>query len=323
MIPEIPGIFLKRALLSALMASAVFCFIPRDAQAVQWQALARTGRHEVAIDSGSIRLTKLSRLAVWLRFTPLDELQRKQAAAEYGQKAYRLHLEYYEIDCSEQSAVSGIVEILGPARKRLALVKSDGPPEAIIPGSALDLAARQICPALEDDSVSDENDIESPDSGALPEEAQEKQIPEEARFAIVEALQKTERDPKDLEAWRGLGNAYYDADSPAQAIAAYDRALAIKTDDSNILNDQGAMFRQTGEFTRALANFEKARSADQSNLESLYNIGYVLAFDLNQIDKAVVVWRRYLTLDKTSESSRQVLSFIERYAKPDSKNARK
>ena len=300
----------------ALLVTVLFSAMPTTAMAVQWQPLARTGRHDVAIETGSIRMTNLSRLAVWLRFTPLDDVQRRQAAAEYGQKSYRLHLEYYEIDCGEQYAVLGVVEILGPANKRLARVKSGGPPEVIIPGSVLDLAARKVCPSVDENAVSEEDEIEVPDSAPLPEETPAKTIPDESRRAIDQALQKTENDPGDLEAWRELGNAYFDADMTTQAIAAYDRALAIKPDDTNILNDQGAMYRQAGNFTRALANFEKARSVDRYNLESLYNIGYVLAFDLNQIDRAVAVWRSYLNLDKTSETSRQVQSFIERYGKP-------
>jgi tetratricopeptide (TPR) repeat protein len=75
------------------------------------------------------------------------------------------------------------------------------------------------------------------------------------------------------------------------------------------------MYRQKNEFTRALANFEKARKVDPNNLESLYNIGYVLAFDLNQIDRAVTVWKSYLALDQYSETARQVQSFIDRYSK--------
>jgi tetratricopeptide (TPR) repeat protein len=281
--------------------------------AVQWEPLARTAQHDVAIETGSIRLTSLSRLAVWLRFTPLGEQQRKQSAAEYGQKNYRLHLEYYEIDCSEQSAVLGLVDILGSGNKRLLRTKGNSTPDAIIPGSVLNLALLKVCPALEEEASSDANEIETPDSGTVPEELEQKPVPEESRQSIADALQKTESDPKNIETWRELGNAYYDADMHSQAIAAYNRALSIKPDDTNILNDQGAMYRQTGDFTRALANFEKARQVDPYNLESLYNSGYVYAFDLNQIDKALVLWRRYLILDRTSETSRQVQSFIDRY----------
>jgi tetratricopeptide (TPR) repeat protein len=177
------------------------------------------------------------------------------------------------------------------------------------------MAAQKVCPALEEDSVSTEDDIATPESETPPEAPVERQISEELQQEITAAIQRTELDPGNLEAWRALGNAYFDADLNAQAIAAYNRALAIKPDDTNILNDQGAMYRQRGDFVNALTNFEKARQVDSSNLESLYNSGYVLAFDLNQIDKAIVLWRRYLALDSTSETSRQVQSFIERYDK--------
>ncbi|MBC8018984.1 MAG: tetratricopeptide repeat protein [Verrucomicrobia bacterium] len=299
------------------------CSMPLSATAVQWELLARTAQHDVAIETGSIRLTNLSRLAVWLRFTPLGEQQRRQAAAEYGQKAYRLHLEYYEIDCSEQSAVLGLVDILGAGDKRLIRTKGNSTPDAIIPGSVLNLALQKVCPALEEDAINDADEIETPDSGTAPAELEQKQIPDELLQLIAEALHKTESDPKNIETWRELGNAYFDADMHVQAIAAYNRALSIKPDDTNILNDQGAMYRQSGDFTRALANFEKARRVDPFNLESLYNSGYVLAFDLNQIDMAIVLWRRYLTLDRTSETSQQVQSFIERYDRPAGNISRK
>jgi tetratricopeptide (TPR) repeat protein len=314
---------MNRALRRNLLLAAAGCILPWSAHAVQWEPLARTGRHDVAIDTGSVRLTSLSRLAVWLRFMPIDEQQRKQAATEYAQKTYRLHLEYYEIDCSEQSAVLGLVDILGPSKKRLARTKGNNIPEAIIPGSVLDLAFQKVCPALEEDTFNNEVDIETPDSEAIPEEPEPKQISEESRQFIAAATQKTESDPKNLEAWRELGNAYFDADMYPQAISAYNRALALNPDDTNILNDQGAMYRQTGDFTRALANFEKARQVDPKNLESIYNSGYVLAFDLNQIDKAIVMWRSYLKLDKTSETSRQVQSFVDRYGRPAGESVRK
>jgi Tetratricopeptide repeat len=324
MIETASNINMNRALRQALLLTAACCIMPLSVQAVQWEPLARTEQHDVAIDTGSVRLTNLSRLAVWLRFTPFGEQQRRQAAIDNGQMSYRLHLEYYEIDCSEQSAVLGLVDILGPAGKRLTRKKGGGPPETIIPGSVLDMAARKVCPDLEDNSVSVDDDIEAPESEP-PENVPpvESQITEESLQLIPGAIQKTVRDPKNLEAWRELGNAYFDADMPAQAIAAYTKALAIKPDDTNILNDQGAMYRQTGDFTHALANFEKARQVDPFNLESIYNSGYVLAFDLNQIDRAIVMWRSYLALDKTSETSRQVQSFIERYGKSAGNNVRK
>jgi len=59
------------------------------------------------------------------------------------------------------------------------------------------------------------------------------------------------------ETWKELGNLYFDTDQAEQTIKAYERSLALRPNDSDTLNDQGAMYRQTGDFGRALANFEK------------------------------------------------------------------
>ena len=311
---------MKRTALTLATLTALTTMIPGAAQAVRWEPLARTARHNVAIDSSSIRLTPLSRLAVWLRFSPLGDAERRQAAAEYGQKNYRMHLEHYEIDCGEQNAVLMLLDVLGPASSRLSRSKGNNTPDAIIPGSVLDMAMQQICPSMEETAVTESDDTPAPaTSEEEPTQPEQKQLSEEVSRAINGAVHKTEADPNSLDAWRELGNLYFDADMPHQAIAAYTRALEIEPNETNILNDQGAMYRQIGDFPKALANFEKARAVDPENLESLYNTGYVLAFDLNQIDKALAIWRQYLAKDTSSDTARQVQSFVERYGKPEGK----
>ena len=312
---EIPGKNRTKVFFTSALLFAAFWSMPNHVWAVQWQPLARTGRHHVALDTDSVRLTSLSRLAVWLRFMPQGELQRKQAASEFGQKTYQLHLEYYEIDCSEQTAILGVVDILGPSKKRLLRMKGNNTLDAIVPGSVLDVAVQKICPVIEEDSRDSREQPESPDSSPLSATTEEKPVSDENRQIISDAVLQTETEPSSFEAWRDLGNAYFDADLPEKAIAAYDRALLLKPDSTDILNDRGAMYRQAGDFVRALSDFEKARVLDPYNLESIYNSGYVLAFDLNQRDKALVVWKMYLKLDRTSETARQVLSWVERYEK--------
>lgn len=286
----------------------------QPAEAVQWQALASTSRHEVALDEASVRLTPLARLAVWLRFTPFGESQRRAAGAEYGVKGYRSHLEYYEIDCSEQSAVLGLIDIYGSGRSRLKRLVGGGRPEAIIPGSVLDRAARQVCPQLDSEAFDEDRDEPTPNGGGLNAAERNSKLTEEQRKQLAELQAAAERTPGSFEQWVRLGNAYFDVDLPDQAIAAYGRALALHPDDADVLNDQGAMYRQRGDFDKALANFEKAYRLDPNNLESLYNQGYLYAFDLNDIPTALALWKRYLQRDATSETAKQVQSFIERYS---------
>lgn len=296
----------------SVAAALAAALLPSLAHAVEWRQLTRTERHNVALAMDSVRLNANARLVVWLRFTPRGERQRREAAAEYGQKEYRLHLENYEIDCSEKTFVMGMIDIMGNGGRRLARQKGNGKLDVIPPGSVLDLAALRVCPEL-DEAASDSD--EAPDTSAdAVQPAAESRLPQETQQLIETARRHAESSPDESSAWTMLGNAYFDADMPNEAIEAYGRSLAIKPNDSDVLNDQGAMYRQVGDFAHALENFEKALANDPGNLESLYNLGYVNAFDLNRMDLALDIWKRYLAADKSSERASQVQSFMQRYS---------
>lgn len=303
----------------SLLLAFLIVTIPCPAAAVQWIALAETSRHQVALDEDSVRLTTMGRLTVWLRFIPRGEAQRKAAAADYGERGYRSHLEYYELDCSEKSAVLVLIDIFGTTKARLKRLKGGVQPDSIIPGSALDKVAERICPSMDEEVLEDEPEAPDPEQDQTDGDMPDKQLSAEIQQNIHELTKRTQAEPGSLEAWRSLGNAYFDADLLDPAIQAYNRALALNPNDTDILNDQGAMYRQKGEFQKALSNFEKAFKIDPNNLESLYNSGYVQAFDLNDIPRALKLWRRYLDLDKNSETARQVQSFVERYQKDQNK----
>jgi tetratricopeptide (TPR) repeat protein len=297
-----PRIFLQFYFLIACLLG-----LQISAYAIEWQEIDGTTRYKISFDEESIRLTPKGRLEVWLRFIPRGEAERKIAALEYKDKRYRSHLEYYEIDCSDQTALLGLVNVLGQDRVRLKQLLGGTEPEPILPGSVLENAAKRICPSL-DEEVAEENEIEEE-----PEVNSEAATNNDRLQEIDELRKKAAAKNAPAEAWKELGNIYFDTDQPQLAIKAYQRALILKPDDTDILNDQGAMYRQIGDFKKALANFEKANRVDPNNLESLYNRGYVYAFDLNQISKALVIWRRYLELESKSETALQVQSFIEKY----------
>lgn len=285
-----------------------------QSHAVQWQSLSGTSRYKVAYDDQSIRLTPLGRLEIWLRFIPRGDSERRAAAAEYKDKRYHSHLEYYEIDCSEQTAALGLIDILGTSRARLKRLQGGSLPEPILPGSVLDDAARHICPVLDEESEDTGENTEG-ETEEERDEAAAKGMSSDKVQQIDILLSKASSKDATAETWKELGNIYFDTNQPALAIKAYERSLALRPDDTDTLNDLGAMYRQTGDFKQALTHFEKAFSLDSKNLESLYNSSYVYAFDLNDIPKALELWRKYLELEPNSETARQVRSFIEQYGK--------
>ncbi len=128
---------------------------------------------------------------------------------------------------------------------------------------------------------------------------------------IAEAEKAVAGDPKNLAAWIQLGNDYFDADQPALAVSAYDKALELNPNDPEVLTDQGSCCMKIGWYDKAADNFEKALKIDPNHEQSLVNLGIVYAVDLKQPDKALKAWGRFLELNPTCAAARQVRLWME------------
>ncbi len=298
-----------------LFAFIIFIFSPPlKANAVQWNKLAQTNRHNVAIEMDSIQKKPDGNIAIWLRFTPRGARQRMDAANEYTKKEYFQHLEYYEINCVEQSATLKQIDILAKNGKRVDRLISFNSSDTIIPGSALDMAAAVACPEpesvnLDDSYLQDSSTLTNRENGP------ELQLLDDKKNRVTEALLKTKSEPENHKTWAELGNAYYDLEMPKEAIDSYNVSLKLKPDDIEVLNDQGAMYRLTGDFQRAINNHELVLTADPNNLESLYSIGYIYAIEINRIKEAIPFWKRFLAIDTSSETANQIRQYIDKYDK--------
>ncbi len=143
-------------------------------------------------------------------------------------------------------------------------------------------------------------------------------IPAPAPVPVVNQQQQTTilegivaREPDNRNAWIRLGHNFFDSDQPMKAIEAYARALELNGNDPNILTDQGVMYRRVGWFDKAISNFEKASSIDKNHLQSLYNLGIVYRYDLQDFDKAVSVWEQFIAIDPGSPGANQVRSELD------------
>jgi tetratricopeptide (TPR) repeat protein len=120
-------------------------------------------------------------------------------------------------------------------------------------------------------------------------------------------------DPSNFQAWVALGNEYFDSNQFMDAIEAYDKALEIKPNTPDVLTDQGVMFKRLGWFDRAIENFSKANEIDPSHATSVYNLGIVYRYDLQDFPKAQEAWTRFLEISPTGPGSdrvRQDLEFL-------------
>ena len=119
------------------------------------------------------------------------------------------------------------------------------------------------------------------------------------------------KEPDNRNAWIQLGHNYFDSDQPMKAIEAYGKALELGADDPDILTDQGIMYRRVGWYDKAVANFERANALNPAHQQSLYNLGIVYRYDLQDFDKAIVVWEKFLALNPSGPAFEQVSNELE------------
>ncbi len=119
------------------------------------------------------------------------------------------------------------------------------------------------------------------------------------------------REPDNRNAWVQLGHNYFDANQPLPAIEAYARALALDGDDPDILTDQGVMYRRVGWIDKAIANFRKAYELDNRHQQSLYNLGIVYRYDVQDFDKAAEAWERFIALNPNGAGADKVRAELE------------
>jgi len=124
------------------------------------------------------------------------------------------------------------------------------------------------------------------------------------------------KEPANRNAWVQLGHSYFDSDQPMKAIEAYAKALELQGDDANILTDQGVMYRRLGWFDKAIKNFEAANKLNPNHQQSLYNLGIVYRYDLQDFPKAIEAWEKFVAINPDGPGSAQVraeLDFLKKH----------
>ncbi len=135
----------------------------------------------------------------------------------------------------------------------------------------------------------------------------------QGRIARIEATVLAE--PKNFAAWFALGNEYFDTHQHQKAVDAYAKGLAIKPDEPNVLTDQGVMYRDLGQFDKALANFQKANKLDPNHVQSLFNMGVVYSSNLNKPDEATKAWNKVIAMAPASEQAAQARQMLSQLKK--------
>jgi Flp pilus assembly protein TadD len=98
------------------------------------------------------------------------------------------------------------------------------------------------------------------------------------RFLLEQAWMenKLRKDPRDVIALFNLAGAYMGVGNYRQAIATYQRGLAVDANDPRTLTALGVAFERAGEPQQAIETYEKAISANPEQIDARFDLGRLL-----------------------------------------------
>jgi len=102
-------------------------------------------------------------------------------------------------------------------------------------------------------------------------------------------------NPRDSNAWVNYGNVLNLSGRFEEAVASYDRALAMAPDAGTLIN-RGSALQGLSRRPEALASYEQALALEPNNIQALFKRGVILG-ELRYTDEALASYSRVLARD--------------------------
>jgi cytochrome c-type biogenesis protein CcmH/NrfG len=129
-------------------------------------------------------------------------------------------------------------------------------------------------------------------------------------------------EPDNLVALTALGNAYYDSGEWKKAIVQYEHALRIDSRNADVRTDCGTAYRNLGFINRAMDEYRLALQYDPAHVNARYNMGIVYAYDRKDLKEAIRVWEELLRLAPNHPQADSIRSSIATFKEQVKKEAR-
>ena len=115
-------------------------------------------------------------------------------------------------------------------------------------------------------------------------------------LTVIEHLKVfTKQYPKEFIAWNILGASAFQIGMQNEAIEAFSKALLIKPDYAEALNNMGNALKEKGELDKAIEAYKKCITLKPNYANAYYNIGNTLK-EQGELDKAIEAYRKSIIL---------------------------
>ncbi|MBZ5556265.1 MAG: tetratricopeptide repeat protein [Acidobacteriia bacterium] len=118
------------------------------------------------------------------------------------------------------------------------------------------------------------------------------------------------RDPKNAQAALKAGNLLYDAQRYVEAIGFYQQAFALMPNDVNLSTDLGTALWYVGRADEALAQYEKSLAINATHAQTLFNVGIVRSDGKHDYRGAAAAWDTLLKTNPRYPDIQKVQSLL-------------
>jgi cytochrome c-type biogenesis protein CcmH/NrfG len=118
-------------------------------------------------------------------------------------------------------------------------------------------------------------------------------------------------DPKNARAAIELGNRLYDAQRWSEAIIHYTQAHALEPKNINVSTDLATALWYDGRPDEALAQFDKSLALNTAHPQTLFNIGIVRSEGKGDHPGAIAAWEKLLELNPSYPEAARVRQLID------------
>jgi len=123
-------------------------------------------------------------------------------------------------------------------------------------------------------------------------------------------LAKLKANPKDPDTLVSIGNLYYDAQQYSVAVDYYNRALQSRPSDASVRTDMATAYWYLGNIEEAIAQFDKALAVSPTNPNTLFNLGLVKWQGKHDSAGAIALWKKLLDSNPNYEQKDKVLQML-------------
>jgi tetratricopeptide (TPR) repeat protein len=124
---------------------------------------------------------------------------------------------------------------------------------------------------------------------------------------ITRLMEQLESNPNDLDALRGLGNAFMHMKAWDRALMFWNRVLAIEPHDTMALNQKGVSLFQKQDYPASAATFATLIEIDADNVYALFNLGILHRHFLDDPAQGERYLQAILELDSVPEDVLQAV----------------